>query len=100
LKSEIKKNWFYKERDFPSSFMMKMRVAIMILIAGAVIGACVCLFGIWAFLKGQSSMLDIVRGAKPTLFNLPAAFSRGGTQGDLSGQVREMFKEPQIKRGE
>jgi hypothetical protein len=72
----------------------------MALIAGTAIGICVCVFGMWAFLKGQSTMLDIAAGAKPALFNLPTAFSLDRNKGDLSGQVREMFKEPQSKRGD
>ena len=79
---------------------MKITVAIMAILAGAVTGAVVCVFGMWAFLKGQSTMLDIAAGAKPTLFILPAAFSFDSNKGDLSGQVREMFKEPQSKRGD
>ena len=64
----------------------------MILIAGALIGAIVCIFGMWAFLKGQGTMLDILSGVKPTLFNL--SFTKKVGKDDLSGQVREMFKEP------
>jgi hypothetical protein len=85
-----------KERA--DKFICDRRI-FMVLIAGAVTGACVCVFGIWAFLKGQSTMLDISRGVKPALFNIPAAFSHESAQGDLSDQVREMFKEPQTKRG-
>ena len=71
----------------------------MVLIAGAIAGACVCVFGMWAFLKGQGVMLDLGRGAKPSLFTMPAALAKKNGRDTLPEQMRALFREPDAKRG-
>ena len=42
-------------------------------ILSSAIGVCICLFGIWCFLKGQESMAEIVRDGKPQNLKGPLA---------------------------
>lgn len=62
------------------------------LLAGASAGIAVCLFGMWAFLKGQATMLDIRQGMRPRLLERTVR-GDGGTD-DLSRQVRALFAQP------
>lgn len=60
---------------------------MMALLAGAGTGAAVCVFGMWAFLKGQSSMLEIHAGGRPRL-------REQKPPGDgLSGQLAALFSD-------
>lgn len=64
-------------------------------VVSILLGAAVCLFGIWAFLKGQRSMLQIKSGGLPdSLF--PKELPRGeknapGNRPTLSEQLQAMF---------
>ena len=65
-------------------------------------GTIVCLFGIWAFLKGQTSMAEIIHGGKPGNLKGPAAMVKEGRaeaeerakQENMERQLRSMFSEP------
>lgn len=48
----------------------------MEIVFSLVCGAAVCVFGMWAFLKGQESMAEIQNGRKPTNLKSPAAALR------------------------
>lgn len=67
------------------------------LLAGVVSGVGICLFGMWAFLKGQATMLDTKQGMRPQLFQRPP--HADGRTDDLSRQVRALFSQPE-KKGE
>ena len=62
------------------------------LLAGALAGVGICLFGMWAFLKGQATMLDAKQGMRPQLFQRPP---HGEGRDDLSRQVRALFSQPE-----
>lgn len=63
---------------------------------GVIIGGLVCVFGMWAFLRGQSTMLVILSGGKPALFEPKA---HGDEQGGLAAQLQSMFRDTQAKQG-
>lgn len=59
----------------------------MAMLIGAASGAAVCVFGMWAFLKGQSTMLDIGSGGRPSLTEKDGEHGNKG----LAAQFRSMF---------
>lgn len=71
-----------------------------------VCGTCVCVFGFWAFLKGQESMADIMRNGRPANLKSPTAIMKENRkeeqiqeqQQDYMQQLRSMFSDPAVKK--
>jgi hypothetical protein len=61
------------------------------LILAMLCGFAAATFGMWAFLKGQSSMLEIKAGGRPNLFELPNAAVENSE--DLTKQLCSLFSE-------
>jgi hypothetical protein len=68
----------------------------MTVIASLAAGAAVCIFGMWAFLRGQRTMFDIMSGQRPELFDRRAKESGGKS---LASQMREMFADDRADGG-
>lgn len=69
------------------------------LAVGAAAGALVCLFGMWAFLRGQTAGMDAAAGARPRLTQRRS----GREPDDLTDQVKALFAQPEetpVKRGD
>lgn len=64
------------------------------LLVGAGAGAGVCAFGMWAFLKGQKTMLDIRAGGRPRLAE------QKPPRDALSGQLAALFSDGAPRKGE
>lgn len=81
----------------------------MNIILSVVIGACVCLFGIWAFIKGQQSMSEIITNGKPENIKSPLSLIKSGLTAeqsktenvDIEQQLQAMFSDrtPTTQRG-
>jgi hypothetical protein len=73
----------------------------MEIIISVVIGACVCLFGIWTFLKGQESMAEIISNGKPQNIKGPISLIKEGITAaysqtedvDIEKQLQAMFSD-------
>lgn len=71
------------------------------IIISAAIGACVCLFGIWTFLKGQESMAEIIANGKPQNIKGPISLIKEGVTAaysktedvDIEQQLQAMFSD-------
>lgn len=59
--------------------------------AGAVAGMLVCLFGMWAFLRGLAAGMDVAAGGRPRLRERRA---ETGGEDDLGAQVKALFSHP------
>lgn len=64
---------------------------------GAAAGMLVCLFGMWAFLKGQAAGMDAAAGARPRLTRPRAAADKAD---DLTEQVKALFARPEERQNE
>ena len=51
-----------------------------------------CLFGLWAFLRGEAAGMDAAAGARPRLCDRR---EHGRTEKDLTAQVRALFARPE-----
>lgn len=60
--------------------------------AGAAAGALVCLFGMWAFLRGQAAGMDAAAGGRPRLWEHREKSRR---EDDLGSQVKALFSRPE-----
>ncbi|HEX3026407.1 MAG TPA: hypothetical protein VHR42_04165 [Clostridia bacterium] len=76
-------------------------------LTGVFTGGCVCVFGMWAFLKGQRSMFQIKNGEAPTELFAAKAIRGGGEksggesdQPDIAEQLRSMFGDLPDEGGE
>lgn len=70
----------------------------MIVLEGVFIGGIVCVFGMWAFLKGQRCMMQIQNGAVPDdLIHFERRKAGPGEketgEPDLAEQFRSMFED-------
>lgn len=61
------------------------------LTAGAAAGVLVCLFGMWAFLRGLAAGMDAAAGGRPRLRERRA---ETGREDDLGAQVKALFSHP------
>lgn len=65
----------------------------------AACGFCACAFGMWAFLKGQESMAEIISAGRPANLKGPAAALRENAAAlsskkyeyDMERQFKELF---------
>lgn len=64
---------------------------------GAAVGAVVCLFGMWAFLKGMRAARAWQTGGQPALFGGPQG--KKPEEDGLQRQLHALFSEPK-ERGE
>lgn len=71
------------------------------ILTGIAAGAAVCVFGIWAFLRGQKSMAEIYRVGEPeplhgpghALHELLAKEKCEKPEPDFAGELRELFRD-------
>jgi lipopolysaccharide export LptBFGC system permease protein LptF len=81
----------------------------MQIILSVIVGACVCLFGIWIFIKGQQSMAEIIANGKPENLKSPLSLIKSGLTAeqskteivDIEQQLQAMFSDriPTTQRG-
>lgn len=48
-----------------------MQYIIAAFVLGPVLGACVCVFGIWCFIRGQQNMREVIIGEIPQQIRTP-----------------------------
>lgn len=75
-------------------------------ILGLACGCAAAVFGIWAFLRGQRSMAQILHGGEPEGLRGAAVLSRGrgepkkdGESGGYEEQFRALFSDGERKNG-
>lgn len=67
-------------------------------ILGLACGCAAAVFGIWAFLRGQRSMAQILRGGEPEGLRSPAVLpKKDGESGGYEEQFRALFSDGERK---
>lgn len=77
----------------------------MEMILSVAAGVCVCLFGIWCFIKGQQSMAEIIANGKPQNIRNPVSLLKDGItaayshteDADIEKQLQAMFSDRILK---